>query len=65
MRLGEILALSWKDIDWEKGLITVGTSKNGHGRLVPITPKAHDILVQQVRISSVVFPVKIETLKLS
>lgn len=65
MRLGEILALSWKDIDWEKGLITVRTSKNGHGRIVPITPKAHDILVKQVRISSAVFPVKIETLKLS
>jgi integrase len=32
---------------------------------VPITPKAHNILVKQVRISSVVFPVKIETLKLS
>ena len=41
------------------------TSKNGHGRIVPITPKAHDILVKQARISSVVFPVKIETLKLS
>lgn len=65
MRLGEILALSWKDIDLEKGLITVRTSKNGYGRIVPITPKAHDILVKQVRISSVVFPVKIETLKLS
>ena len=65
MRLGEILELSWKDIDLEKGLITVRTSKNGYGRLVPITSKAHDILVKQVRISSAVFPVKIETLKLS
>ena len=65
MRLGEILELSWKDIDLEKGLITVKTSKNGYGRIVPVTPKAHDILIKQVRINSIVFPVKIETLKLS
>ena len=65
MRLGEILSVRWEDLDLKTGLITVKTSKNGYGRIVPITPTAHGILVKQARISSVVFPVKIETLKLS
>ena len=69
MRLGEILTITWNDIDLEKGLITVRNSKNGYGRIVPVTSKAYDLLVEQDHINGVingvVFPVKIETLKLS
>ncbi len=36
MRKGEILALSWKDIDFERRAIFLHTTKNGERRLVPL-----------------------------
>jgi len=31
MRIGEVLALRWSDIDWQKGVINVETSVSRHG----------------------------------
>lgn len=37
LRLGEGLALTWKDIDFESGVITVRTAKNMKQRFVPMS----------------------------
>jgi integrase len=36
MRKGEILNLTWSDVDLEKGIITVRDSKNHETRYIPI-----------------------------
>ncbi len=37
MRRGEILALRWTDVDLVRGFITLGTSKSGKGRKIPLS----------------------------
>jgi integrase len=37
-RKGELMALTWSDIDLNSGLAHVGTSKNGDPRLLPLVP---------------------------
>jgi integrase len=34
MRLGEILALTWKDVNFDRGQITIRDSKNGESRVI-------------------------------
>jgi integrase len=40
MRRGEVVALTWTDVDVDTGLIQVRETKNGHGRLIPMTALA-------------------------
>ena len=40
LRLNELLRLELTDVDLEDGSVTVGRSKNGEGRLVPLTERA-------------------------
>jgi len=42
MRRGEIFKLTWKDVDFNQNQITIGDSKNGEGRTVPM----NDLLVK-------------------
>jgi site-specific recombinase XerD len=44
LRKGELLALSWDDVDMEKDVLTVRTSKNKAGRIVPIHPEVKGLL---------------------
>lgn len=44
MRSGEICALEWSDIDFERRLAILRETKNGHGREVPLSRAALDIL---------------------
>ena len=46
MRLGELFALRWKDVDFDRGVIRItwnythgqlGTPKSGHGRVIPMS----------------------------
>lgn len=46
MRQGEIMHLAWKDIDLEKGRITLHETKNGERRVVPIAGLALNLLKQ-------------------
>ncbi|MDA2921623.1 tyrosine-type recombinase/integrase, partial [Desulfobacterota bacterium AH_259_B03_O07] len=39
LRLGELLKLTWKDIDFDKGYIFVRDSKNYESRAVPLNPE--------------------------
>jgi integrase len=36
MRLGEILNLNWRDIDFQSGFILIRDSKNGEARSLPL-----------------------------
>ena len=44
MRQGEILALTWKNIDKAKALATLEDTKNGERRVVPLAPSALTVL---------------------
>jgi integrase len=44
MRRGELLNLTWDDIDFVSGTIFVRTSKSGEGRRLPMSPTAHRTL---------------------
>jgi len=44
LRKGELLALDWDDIDLEKDILTVRSSKNKTGRIIPIHPEVKGLL---------------------
>ncbi len=44
LRKGELLALEWDDIDLEKNILTVRSSKNKTGRIIPIHPEVKGLL---------------------
>ena len=51
MRIGELCALRWRDVDFTEGMITCGAgpdfqTKSGHERAVPMTDEARDLLTQ-------------------
>jgi integrase len=51
MRQGEILALQWQDIDFERGTLMVMHSKNGTRRTLPLTSTVFELLVtRQARV---------------
>ena len=45
-RKGELLGLTWADIDLDRNLAHVGRSKNGDPKLLPIVPAVRDELVR-------------------
>ena len=59
MRRGEIAALTWRDVDTDRGLIIIRMSKSGKGRTIPINEIAAQVLSFQRRMhtdSEKVFP---------
>lgn len=65
MRRGELLALEWSAIDMKARIARLATSKNGHGRSVPLTTKAIEIISGISVRDSRVFPVKASAVRLS
>ena len=65
MRLGELLQLKWDKIDIKRGLAELPRTKNGHGRVVPLTRTALETLEELKGDSIYVLPVKPDTLKQS
>jgi integrase len=59
-RAGEIFGLTWQDIDFERGLVTLRHTKNGHVRHVPMTVRVREMLKnrESVRDSELVFPAR-------
>lgn len=49
MRLGEVFALKWRDIDFEHGIITIMDSKNGENRPIFITNPIKKVLTELVK----------------
>lgn len=46
----EILSLKWKDVDLERGIITLHETKNGERRILPITGHALELLKEHSKI---------------
>ncbi len=45
MRYGEIIGLTWDDIDFKQNLLIIQQAKNGDRRSVPLVGLAKDLLV--------------------
>ncbi len=60
MRYGELMGLTRKDIDWERGVITLKETKNGEVRSLPIASEALSLLKTHVEalppVSTLIFP---------
>lgn len=58
----EILGLSWKDIDFKRGIITLHETKNGERRVLPLAGHALELIQQHAKVRHVncdlVFPGK-------
>lgn len=77
MRQGEILAVEYRDVDFERHLLTIPMSKNGHSRVIPLTDKAMACLMlafaqprgiigpPSVTPTTRAFPVDVEVVKTS
>ena len=66
MRRGEILNLKWSDIDLDRGVILLQTTKNGERRFVPLVGIALDLLKSKntnQSTNSLVFPASHSPLK--
>jgi len=49
MRLGEILSLRWRDLDWSSGLVLIPDSKNGEPRHIPMDSAVRELLAAYPR----------------
>lgn len=49
-RQGEILKLTWEDLDLQKKVAKLENTKNGENRFVPLSPKALDVLANLPRL---------------
>jgi len=56
MRRGELLSIRWEDIDTSASVARVCKTKNGHERVIPLTPTAVQTLVSIHRCDDRVFP---------
>ena len=56
MRRGEILSLTWQDIDKDKRLAYLRDTKNGHPRLIPLTDKALEAISHGDTDNEYIFP---------
>jgi integrase len=58
LRRGEIFKLTWDDVDFERGLLTLRDPKSGKTENIPVSMKALDVLRSLEVTSSLVFPGK-------
>ena len=62
MRRGEVMGLTWDDVDLHQGRITLYETKNGEIRVVPLVGKALDLLKEHSKVrnlkTSLLFPGK-------
>jgi integrase len=66
MRRGEVLSLTWANVDIEAGTAFLPMTKNGHPRSVPLSPQALSVLLQLPRgEGNLVFPVSANSLRLA
>ncbi|WP_291808503.1 site-specific integrase [Limnobacter sp.] len=63
MRQGEILAMTWQDVDWKRKFVFLHDTKNGEARAVPLSPVAVETLKSLPRsIGGTIFPIQRMTL---
>jgi integrase len=46
MRRGELLAMRWGDINWNRNTIRIPVAKNGHSRTIPLSPQGRELLLR-------------------
>ncbi|RYH40210.1 MAG: site-specific integrase [Alcaligenaceae bacterium] len=47
MRRGELLAIRWKDVNFDTGVLHIPVTKTGKSRTIPLTDRARDILAER------------------
>jgi len=47
MRRGELLNLSWPNVDFLRGLIRVVNTKTAHDRIIPMSQRVREVLIEQ------------------
>lgn len=52
MRMGEILELTWRGVDFTRRTVTVFRSKNGERRTIPVNPTVLAVLREKARVRS-------------
>ena len=57
MRRSELLAIKWNDVCLETGFVTLRDTKNGDGRMAPLTTRSRQILQSVQRENDAVFPI--------
>ncbi|WP_457938823.1 site-specific integrase [Mesorhizobium sp. 10J20-29] len=65
MRRGEILAMQWSQVDFERRSVAIPEAKNGHSRAIPLTLTARDMLLELDRSHLKVFPLTPVALRLA
>ncbi len=63
MRRGEILNLTWKDVDLENGMIYVRDSKSGKSREIPMIPELIEIFNKLDKNKNIIFDITIPCLR--
>ena len=65
MRMGEILALTWRDVDQSRKIVTVCKSKNGERRALPLNQTVQNVMKERAKVRSlqtdIVFPSQAHT----
>lgn len=63
MRRGEILNLTWNDVDLKNGIIYIRDSKSGKPREIPMIPQLIEVFKGLRRCKGKIFKIKIECLR--
>jgi integrase/ribosomal protein L40E len=58
LRRGELFKLTWDDVDFDRGLITLRDPKGGKTTTIPVSPQALEVLRSLEARSSLIFPGK-------
>jgi integrase len=65
MRRSELLAIRWADIDLGARTVLLRSTKNGHPRTVPLSPRALEIIRDTPRSGEIVFGVSANAVRLA
>jgi integrase len=65
LRRGELLALQWSDVDFERCTLLVRTSKNGRPRTIPMSVSTLNQLQEMKQANGAVLPMSANCLKLA
>jgi integrase len=66
-RSGELLSIRWKDVDLQRGIITLHETKNGERRSLPLRGHALNLMLERAKVrridTDLVFPSNVDPLR--